>query len=560
MESTSTPAMEHQNILIQKIIQEGFFLPVGGSMQFSCYFCTESYNTREDIVKHMVETHHATLSESSVLCVEAEFLSAEDQQRIISGTSAEEEENDVSDCEVCGQTFPDSSDLETHMKKHKDSFIYCCNICGKRYKEQRFLKTHKKTHSSQSGGKNTNLSVPETPITINGVVQEKFRRNVTWPYKPCMDCGFIFKDKESLLEHRKENHKRSSKLAKNSKKSALSKKNIQDSNAKKITKEQFLEFLNLQPASAPVQKPAAKRKWLAELDPIVTCQAWQLATTGKLALGNGIKKENSFGDKMEADHPSSDLDGIAGKKSVKGTKSANMEETGSVKSVDGASPIQDLDENKSPYSQKSYFRTDLETHMKNYKDSFIYSCDICGRKFKEPWFLKNHKKTHSNQSGGKNKSLPVHETAITINGVVQEVTRNVTWPYQQWNDCGVICPDKEALLEHRNEKHIKDSKLAKNPTNSAPRNIKKGNNSEEKIQDQFMGLLNLQPASAPVQTPAAKRNWLAELDPFVTCQAWQLATAGKLALGNGENSFGAQVEASSDLEEIAEKESVKAFW
>ncbi|XP_072270274.1 zinc finger protein 217-like [Pyxicephalus adspersus] len=372
---SSTLAMDDRNNPSQNINQENFMRRDEESMLFNCDFCTESFTHEEELGTHLIETHHARLCEPLVLCVDAEFLSPEDRHRNISGTSGEEDkkDSDSSDCEVCGQTFPDNSDLGTHMKKHKDSFIYSCDICGRRFKEPWFLKIHKKTHYSRSGGKNKTLPIPETPITINGVEQEEVTGNVTWPYKQCKDCGGICPDKEALLEHCKEKHIKDSILTENSTNFAPRVETVQGSNGEQTAKEQFLGFFNLQPASAPVQKPAAKRKCLAELDPFNTYQAWQLATTGKLALGNGKKKENSFGANMEAES-SSDKDEIGEKKSVKGKKSTNVEETESVKSEDGASPIQDMDENKSPSDQeKSNYCTDCRKLFKTYHQLVLHS-------------------------------------------------------------------------------------------------------------------------------------------------------------------------------------------
>ncbi|XP_018425620.1 PREDICTED: zinc finger protein 217 [Nanorana parkeri] len=300
--SRSSRAMKRRNLLSQKTLQESFLIPAEGAVTFDCMFCDGSYKHHEDLGKHVLTKHRPTLCEPTVLLVEAEFLSPQDKRGRSAGSPTEDvkHENEGSDCEVCGQTFADSSDLESHMKKHKDSFTYSCNICGRRFKEPWFLKNHKKTHSTRAGGKNKHQPVPETPATINEIVQEQVTESLTSPYKLCMVCGFYFPDKETLLAHSKM-HTKGSKLAGKSTGTASCKENVNGNDGVQMPKEAFLNFLNLKPASAADTKPETARKWIGELDPFNTYQSWQLATKGKVALGHGQLKEPFFEANVETD-------------------------------------------------------------------------------------------------------------------------------------------------------------------------------------------------------------------------------------------------------------------
>ena len=54
--------------------------------------------------------------------------------------------------------------------------------------------------------------------------------------------------------------------------------------------QELLQFLNLRPTSHPetVKKPT---KWIPQLDPFTTYQAWQLATKGKVAVCREVKEQ-----------------------------------------------------------------------------------------------------------------------------------------------------------------------------------------------------------------------------------------------------------------------------
>ncbi|KAG7261340.1 hypothetical protein CRUP_024963 [Coryphaenoides rupestris] len=75
--------------------------------------------------------------------------------------------------------------------------------------------------------------------------------------------------------------------------------------------------------------------------------------------------------------------------------------------------------------QVSQDTDELENHLRKHKDYFTYCCNVCGRRFREPWFLKKHMKMHGSKTGAK-KAQHNSGHAITINGAMQgQDTRTV---------------------------------------------------------------------------------------------------------------------------------------
>ncbi|KGL83388.1 Zinc finger protein 217 [Tinamus guttatus] len=291
------------NTISYKSLQEKFLMQAEGCMPLDCMFCDESFKHPEELGKHVLTQHRPTLCEPAVLRVEAEYLSRLDKCQVRTNLSLPNNEKDSEElsCEVCGQTFDEAFDVEAHMKKHKDSFTYWCNVCGRRFKEPWFLKNHMRTHTGKPGSRNKLQQGSESPITINEVVQEHVTENVTSPYKICMVCGFLFLNKETLIEHSKVHTKES--IPSGESPQVTSESNQEETSQR----EEFLRFLNLRPNLAPENDKSQKPvKWIAELDPFNTYQAWQLATKGKVAVGHGQIKEPGQEGSTDNDDSSSD--------------------------------------------------------------------------------------------------------------------------------------------------------------------------------------------------------------------------------------------------------------
>ncbi|NWQ60066.1 ZN217 protein, partial [Neopipo cinnamomea] len=301
--SDASMTIKGTNTVSYKSLQEKFLVQAEGCMPLDCMFCDETFKHPEELGKHVLTQHRPTLCEPAVLRVEAEYLSPLDKCQVRTNLPSPNNEQDSEElsCKVCGQTFDKAFDIEAHMKKHKDSFTYWCNVCGRRFKEPWFLKNHMRTHTGKPGSRNKHQQGSEGPITINEVVQEHVTENVTSPYKICMVCGFLFHNKETLIEHSKVHTKES--VANGESPQVISEVNAEETSRH----QEFFQFLNLRPNSVPdkdkLQKPA---KWIAELDPFTTYQAWQLATKGKIAVGHGQVKEPGQEGSTDNDESSSD--------------------------------------------------------------------------------------------------------------------------------------------------------------------------------------------------------------------------------------------------------------
>ncbi|KAK6479307.1 zinc finger protein 217 [Huso huso] len=274
-------------------IQDKGLSQAEGCVPLDCMFCEQTFKHQEELGRHVQTQHRTTLCEPAVLRVEAAFLAPNEKGRVKATSvlhgdkdSKEEEEEEFS-CEVCWQAAEDATDLENHMKKHKDSFTYSCNVCGRRFKEPWFLKNHMRTHTGKPGAKNKTQADTEAPATINEVVQDQITGNVTSPYKMCMVCGFLFSSKDILMEHSRVHNPESE--TNDEEEKAVEEQPV---TGLPVSQESFLQLLNLRPHVSETSMKAEKSaKWIEQLDPFNTYQAWQLATKGKIAVGPGQTKE-----------------------------------------------------------------------------------------------------------------------------------------------------------------------------------------------------------------------------------------------------------------------------
>lgn len=255
----------------------------------SCMFCEQTFTRQDELGPHLLTQHPTSFYEPAVLRVEAEFRIPGEQAQL-EASSLPVPGEEVRRCIVCGLMSQDATELESHMRKHKDYFTFACNVCGRRFREPWFLKTHMKMHA-KVGSKSRAQSDLQAPATVNGVAQDVAPQPVLTRYKMCMVCGFFFPDHEALVEHSKM-HNREPDPGK-------------DEGAPD-TQEGFLHHLGLLPQ--PHGRPQRSSKWIPQLDPFNTYQAWQLATKGKVAVGPNPNKDVSQEASTDNEEGSSDRD------------------------------------------------------------------------------------------------------------------------------------------------------------------------------------------------------------------------------------------------------------
>ncbi|NXV75456.1 ZN217 protein, partial [Atlantisia rogersi] len=378
------------NTISYKNLQEKFLMQAEGCMPLDCMFCDETFKHSEELGKHVLSQHRPTLCEPAVLRVEAEYLSPLDKCQVRTNLSSPNNGKDSEElsCEVCGQTFDEAFDVDAHMKKHKDSFMYWCNVCGRRFKEPWFLKNHMRTHTGKPGSRNKHQQGSESPITINEVVQEHVTENITSPYKICMVCGFLFLNKETLIEHSKVHTKESAP-------NGESPQVTSEPNAEEMSRrEEFLRFLNLRPnLNAGNDKSQKPVKWIAELDPFNTYQAWQLATKGKVAVGHGQIKEPGQEGSTDNDDSSSDKEELC--EIWNANKSSQTETTGKskVNKNSSYSGNGNLSQDKLKHPSSEVPSMEMESKLSQNKEKPTH-CSECGKAFRTYHQLVLHSRVH----------------------------------------------------------------------------------------------------------------------------------------------------------------------
>ncbi|XP_030068054.1 zinc finger protein 217 [Microcaecilia unicolor] len=383
------------NTISHSNISEKFLMQAEGCIPLDCMFCDQVFKHHEDLGKHVLTQHRPTLCEPAVLRVEAEYLSPLDKSQMVAIHSQEVNRKDsVEDfsCEVCGETFSETLDLEIHMKKHKHSFTYWCSICGRRFKEPWFLKNHMRTHTGKTGSKHKHQPGFESPITINEVVQEPIPGNLVSPYKMCMVCGFLFANKESLMEHSKIHTKESVCSGDNP-------KVINGAKEGKLSQREFLQFLNLRPVTPEnVKKSKPCGKWITELDPFNTYQAWQLSTKGKVAISREQVKEPGQDGSTDNDDSGSDKEELNeiwnAEKRIQVCYTDNTVKAKTNKSsscTEITSVLQEKEKPKHVSSELTSTEGDLKLPQNKEKPTH---CSECGKAFRTYHQLVLHSRVH----------------------------------------------------------------------------------------------------------------------------------------------------------------------
>ncbi|KAG9269115.1 zinc finger protein 217 isoform X2 [Astyanax mexicanus] len=382
-----------------------------GSLPLDCMFCDQTFQNEEELRPHLFAQHQTTLHAPAVLRVEAEFLTP--GERACSKSCLPTEPEEQLDCVVCGQATESAAELEAHMRKHKDSFIYSCNMCGRRFKEPWFLKNHMRTHG-KSGGRSKNQDT-EAPVTINDVIQEQPQSNAVTAYKMCMVCGFFFLNKEVLAEHSKV-HSREAELSEENV-SAESEPAVESHDSEShdseshASKDGFLQYLQLRPAStheSAVQNQSQSGRWISHLDPFNTYQAWQLATKGKIAVGPNLNKELNIDSNSDNDDFGSDKEELGsiwdssnGDKPVR--RGLRNELKPKFNGRETPSPLPD---------QKSLIRNSGHNNINNNKPT---DCEECGKTFRTYHQLVLHSRVHKKERGGaESPTTPVEGRAQSV--------------------------------------------------------------------------------------------------------------------------------------------------
>ncbi|XP_074262770.1 zinc finger protein 217 isoform X2 [Saimiri boliviensis] len=382
MEMDDALSMKGAAVVPFRATQEKNVIQIEGYMALDCMFCSQTFTHSEDLNKHVLMQHRPTLCEPAVLRVEAEYLSPLDKSQVRAEPPKEKncKENEEFSCDVCGQTFRVAFDVEMHMRTHKDYFTYGCSMCGRRFKEPWFLKNHMRTHNGKSGARSKLQQGLESPATINEVVQVHAAESISYPYKICMVCGFLFPNKATLIEHNQMH----------SKKPASGPSSAQTDSPPEgmsSSREEFMQYLNLRPKSRPV--PGKKFvNCVPQLDPFTTFQAWQLATKGKVAVCREVKESGQEG---STDNDDSSSEKELGE--IWGANKSNAEGSGKAKTSKGGCPGLSQDKEKCRPSSGEAPSADAESKIPSSKEKPTH-CSECGKAFRTYHQLVLHSRVH----------------------------------------------------------------------------------------------------------------------------------------------------------------------
>ncbi|XP_076991321.1 LOW QUALITY PROTEIN: zinc finger protein 516 [Tamandua tetradactyla] len=278
--------LDGDKILLRSSRKEAEAAGEGRMAVAQCSFCRSRFERKKDLEQHVQQAHkpfkcrlcsYVTVREESLLShIEKDHITAQGPP----GTPEACAENGRREpspgefpCEVCGQAFSQTWFLKAHMKKHRGSFDHGCHICGRRFKEPWFLKNHMKAHGPKAGSKNRPRGELDPVATINNVVQEETIVTGLSLYEVCTKCGNLFTNLDSLNAHNAVHRRLGASCT------PPPPWGPEPADPKQL----FLQCLNLRPSAPGAPPSPASGRRVAELDPVNSYQAWQLATRGKVA-------------------------------------------------------------------------------------------------------------------------------------------------------------------------------------------------------------------------------------------------------------------------------------
>ncbi len=164
--------------------------------KFSCAICSKSSNNKQDLRRHISTMH-----------------------------------NEVEDCCVCGNTFPDRNTLIAHRKTHSDDKSFTCLECSKEYTDLKLFIIHSMRHKNvedliikwnenvvidSDGGRNPkrDACLYSCAICSKGENDRtNMRRHIVTMHSEshdCCVCGQNFSKKKALQDHMKRHQNDSS--------------------------------------------------------------------------------------------------------------------------------------------------------------------------------------------------------------------------------------------------------------------------------------------------------------------------------------------------------------
>lgn len=117
-----------------------------GIKPFECTFCSERFNNKSNVRRH-IKRYHTQPGRTKYVCAicNEEFC----RQRVLN-EHMRVKHNGVKHifCDICKKTFTRSYDLKVHMTLHTGEKPFICEICDKSFRQKTIYNRHMKSHNN----------------------------------------------------------------------------------------------------------------------------------------------------------------------------------------------------------------------------------------------------------------------------------------------------------------------------------------------------------------------------------------------------------------------------
>ncbi|XP_023346151.1 zinc finger protein 271 isoform X3 [Eurytemora carolleeae] len=152
---------------------------------FKCRLCLAEFDTRSEIMEHIVNLHGEEEVEENIETRSEELLGMKKFKKPLNRVS----------CDQCEQTFCSNHSLKTHIRTvHENIKDFSCNVCSMEFSTVSGVKRHLLTHHDITDTKDAYLN------------KSQDEKNSGISPAPCSMCKIEFLSPEELINHVISNH------------------------------------------------------------------------------------------------------------------------------------------------------------------------------------------------------------------------------------------------------------------------------------------------------------------------------------------------------------------